>query len=158
MYLFGVLLCRCHACIIAIFHCCKGDVRCTTFTVYISFLILASAIGEVGQPFISTLEQNQTAFFQYTLPEEGLTLRLEVETGLIVCFVSNRIENPNEALYDFRVETSRISDVYISLDNLQENSSTTIYISCEGRSGINNFTLNTTSGDTTTGTYVTDYL
>ena len=127
------------------------------FYCLLSFLILASAIGEVGQPFISTLEQNQTAFFQYTLPEEGLTLRLEVETGLIVCFASNRIENPNEALYDFRVETSRISDVYISLDNSQENSST-IYISCEGRSGINNFTLNTTSGDTTTGTYVTDYL
>ena len=106
---------------------------------------------------MSTLVHNQTAFFQYTLPEEGLTLRLEVETGLIVCFASNRIENPNEALYDFRVETSSSADVYISMDNLQGNSST-IYISIEGQSGINNFTLNTTSGDTTTGTYVTDYL
>ena len=122
------------------------------------FLVLASAIGEIGQPFISTLEQNQTAFFQYTLPEEGLTLKLEVETGLIVCFASNRIENPNEALYNFRVETNSSADVYISLDNLQGNSSTTIYISCEGRSGVNNFTLNTTSGDTTTGTYETNYL
>ena len=116
----------------------------------LSFWFLASAIGEIGQPFISTLEQNQTAYFQYTLPEEGLTLRLEVETGLIVCFASNRIENPNEALYDFRVETNSSADVYISLDDLQGNSSI-IYISIEGRSGRNNFTLNTTSGDTTTG-------
>ena len=96
-----------------------------------SFWSLASAIGEIGQPFISTLEQNQTAYFQYTLPEEGLTLRLEVETGLIVCFASNRIENPNEALYDFRVETNSSADVYISLDDLQGNSSI-IYISIEG--------------------------
>ena len=116
----------------------------------LSFRFLASAIGEIGQPFISTLEQNQTAYFQYTLPEEGMTLRLEVETGLIVCFASNRIENPNEALYDFRVETNSSADVYISLDDLQGNSSI-VYISIEGRSGRNNFTLNTTSGDTTTG-------
>ena len=127
------------------------------FYCLLSFSFLASAIGEIGQLFMSTLEQNQTAFFQYTLPEEGLTLKLVVETGLIVCFASNRIENPNEALYDFRVETSSSADVYISLDNLQGNSST-IHISIEGQSGINNFTLNTTSGDTTTGTYVTDYL
>ena len=127
------------------------------FYCLLSSLFLASAIGEIGQPFISTLEQNQTAFFQYTLPEEGLTLKLVVETGLIVCFASNRIEIPNEAFYDFRVETSSSADVYINLDNLQDNSST-IYISIEGQSGINNFTLNTTSGDTTTGTYVTDCL
>ena len=81
-----------------------------------------------------------------------------METGLIVLFASNRIENPNEALYDFRVETNSSADVYISLDNLQENSSTTIYISIEGQGGLNNFTLNTTSGDTTTGTYATNYL
>ena len=51
------------------------------------------------------------------------------------------------------------ADVYISPDDLEESSSltkrqvlqslnTTIFISIEGQSGINNFTLNTTYGDT----------
>ena len=117
----------------------------------IFFLFVAPAIGEKGVPFISTLDQNQAAFFQYTLPDEGLTLTFEVETGLIVCFASNRIQNPNEALHDFRVETSSFADVFISQE---ANSSTTIFISCEGQNGINSFTLNTTCGDTTTGMYV----
>ena len=117
----------------------------------LSFCFVASAVGEIAQPFISTLDRNQAAFFQYTLPEEGLTLRLEVEVGFIVCFASNRIQNPNEAVYDFRVETSSSADVFISPDNFEANSSTTIFVSIEGRSALNNFTLNTTSGDTTIG-------
>ena len=121
---------------------------------YFLFSFVAPAIGEKGVPFISTLNQNQAAFFQYTLPDEGLTLTLEVETGLIVCFASNRVQNPNEALYDFRIEASSFADVFISQDNLEANSSTTIFISCEGQNGVNSFSLNTTCGDTTTGTYV----
>ena len=71
----------------------------------------------------------------------------------------NKIQNPNEAFYDWRLETRTSADVYISPDDLEESSSltkrqvlqslhTTIFISIEGQSGINNFTLNTTYGDT----------
>lgn len=123
------------------------------------FCFVAPAIGEITEPFIGTLERNQAAFFQYTLPEEGLTLRLEVEIGLIVLYASNKIRSPNEAFYDWRLETRTSADVYISPDDLEESSSltkrqvlqslnTTIFISIEGQSGINNFTLNTTYGDT----------
>lgn len=122
-------------------------------------MFVASAIGDVAQAFMGTLQQNQVAFFQFTLPEEGLTLRLEVQTGLVVLYASNKIQNPNEAFYDWRLETRTSADVYISPDDLEESSSltkrqvlqslnTTIFISIEGQSGINNFTLNTTYGDT----------
>lgn len=122
-------------------------------------MFVASAIGDIAEAFMGTLEQNQVAYFQFTLPDEGLTLKLEVQTGLVILYASNKIQNPNEAFYDWRLETSSSTDVYISPDDLEESSSltkrqvlqslnTTIFISIEGQSGINNFTLNTTYGDT----------
>lgn len=82
-----------------------------------------------------------------------------MQIGLVVLYASNKIQNPNEAFYDWRLETRTSADVYISPDDLEESSSltkrqvlqslnTTIFISIEGQSGINNFTLNTTYGDT----------
>ena len=126
------------------------------------FCFIASAIGEIAEPFISTLEQNQVAFFQFVLPEEGLTLRLEVHIGLVVLFASNKIQNPNEAFYDWKLETSSSADVYISLEGITKQqvlqfTNTTIFISIKGQSGVNNFTLNSTSGDTSTGMYNVPY-
>ena len=100
---------------------------------------------------MGTLEQNQVAYFQFTLPEEGLTLKLEVQTGLVILYASNKIQNPNEAFYDWKLETSSSADVYISPDDLEVSPSltkrqvlqslnTTIFISIEGQSGTNNFT------------------
>ena len=122
-------------------------------------LSIAPAIGEITEPFIGTLERNQAAFFQYTLAEEGLTLRLEVEIGLIVLYASNKIRSPNEAFYDWKLETRSSTDIYISLGGISpigkrqvlESVNTTIFVSIEGQSSINNFTLNTTYGDTTIG-------
>ena len=124
------------------------------FRCLLSFCFIASAIGEIAEPFISTLEQNQVAFFQFNLPEEGLTLRLEVRVGLVVLFASNKIQNPNEAFYDWKLETSSSADVYISLEGITKQQvlqsvNATIFISIKGQSGVNNFTLNSTSGDTT---------
>ena len=129
---------------------------------YIVSVPLAPAIGEIAQAFMGTLEQGQKAFFQFVLTEEGLTLKLDAQLGLIALFASSKVPNPNEAFYDWRLETSSSADVYISQEDLEETSSVTkrqvlqsvndtinVYISIEGRSGINNFTLNTTYGDTT---------
>ena len=128
---------------------------CRIVIIYCFSVFLASAIGEIAEPFISTLEQNQVAFFQFNLPEEGLTLRLEVRIGLVVLFASNKIQNPNEAFYDWKLETSSSADVYISLEGITkqqvlQSMNATIFISIKGQSGVNNFTLNSTSGDTTT--------
>jgi len=72
---------------------------------------------------MGTLEQNQKAFFQFALTEEGLTLKLDVQIGFIVLFASSKIQNPNEAFYDWRLETRSSADVYISQDDLDETSS-----------------------------------
>ena len=74
--------------------------------------------------------------------------------GLVVLFASNKIQNPNEAFYDWKLETNSSADVYISLEGItkqqvQQFVNSTIFISIKGQSGVNNFTLNSTSGDTT---------
>lgn len=82
-----------------------------------------------------------------------------MEIGLIVLFASNKIRNPNEAFYDWRLETRSRTDIYISLEGISpigkrqvlQSVNTTIFVSIEGQSLINNFTLNTTYGDTTIG-------
>ena len=83
-----------------------------------------------------------------------------MEIGLIVLFASNKIRNPNEAFYDWRLETRSSADIYISLEGISsigkrqvvQSANTTIFVSIEGQSVTNNFTLNTTYGDTTIGT------
>ena len=82
-----------------------------------------------------------------------------MEIGLIVLFASNRIRNPNEAFYDWRLDTRSSADIYISLEGISsigkrqvlQSVNTTIFVSIEGQSVTNNFTLNATYGDTTIG-------
>ena len=81
-----------------------------------------------------------------------------MQIGLVVLFASYKIQNPNEAFYDWKLETSSSADVYISLEGITKQqvlqfANTTIFISIKGQSGVNNFTLNSTSGDTSTGMY-----
>ena len=82
-----------------------------------------------------------------------------MEIGLIVLFASNKIRTPNEAFYDWRLETRSSADIYISLEGISsigkrqvlQSVNTTIFVSIEGQSVTNNFTLNATYGDTTIG-------
>ena len=87
-----------------------------------------------------------------------MTLNLDVSEGSIVMYGSNKIQNPNEAFYDFKLTNSQpeifISDKTFSSPitkrEITNVTDITIYISIQGQSVSNNFTLNTTTGDTTT--------
>ena len=116
------------------------------------------------------------SYFQYELPEEGMTLRLKVEMGRVVLYASTRIPNPNSALYDIRLETSSTEDVFLSPEDLLTSeggmgrrstemagsagrkrsvegrgaTNTTIFVTTEGLKGDNSYVLETTFGDTST--------
>ena len=120
---------------------------------------IAPAISDVGQAITRTLEQNEASYIQLDLPVDGMTLRLNVSQGSVVMYGSNKIQNPNEAFYDFKLSNNQpkifvtgktffpsITKRQISTNNTDD---ITIYISIEGQSASNNFTLNTTIGDTT---------
>ena len=132
------------------------------------------AIADVEDVFDGTLESDEHAYFQFKLPHVGMTLKIEVNVGIVIAYISNKIRNPNEAIYDWKLQTSTSVDVFISMDGLETNSlssptitpnnqapptsapqettdtNVTIYVSVQGSAEKNNFILNTTYGDTTT--------
>ena len=126
----------------------------------------APAISDAGQVVSSQLGQGQVSFFQFSLPEEGMTLRIDMTSGSVVMYGSSRIRNPNEAFHDFRL-TNRNPEIFLHTGFFHRSNSPigkrqapitnitniTIFISIEGQSAVNNFTLNTTIGDTTSKTY-----
>ena len=120
------------------------------------FSFTAPAVSEVGQAITSTLEQNEVTFVQLSLPNDGLTISIDVTVGAIVSYGSNKIQNPNEAFYDFKLSNSR-PEIFVTTDTFDSVkivnfTNIMIYISIQGQSASNQFTMNTTIGDTTTGT------
>ena len=106
-------------------------------------IIIAPAISDVGQAITSTLEQNEASYIQLDLPEDGMTFRLDVSQGSVVMYGSNKIQNPNEAFYDFKLSNnqpelfvtgktffSSITKRQVLTNNTDD---ITIYISIEGQ-------------------------
>lgn len=121
---------------------------------------------------VSTQLLGSVSYFQYELPEEGMTLRLNVAAGRVILYASTRIPNPNSALYDIRIETDSTDDVFVTPEDLLQNdgfigvgrrkrlegeggrqrnsTGIMIYVSIEGLRGNNSYILETTFGDTST--------
>ena len=114
------------------------------------------------------------SFVRTYLPEQGMTVRIDVNEGSVALFGSNKIQMPNEAFYDFMLSNNR-RDIFVTkstfgIDTPAETkreitnfTNITVYISIQGQGISNNFTFNTTVGDTTTGImirtcYINNYL
>ena len=127
----------------------------------------------VEQQVQVTAQMAKLTYFQYQLPEEGMTIHLKVESGQAVLYASHRLRNPSSAFYDFRLKTGSTADVFVDPVELeggegnaraevagrrkrrQEESSrgftnTTLYVSVEGLQDDSRFVLETTFGDTST--------
>ena len=125
---------------------------------------------------VSEQLQGSVSYFQYELPDEGMTLRLNVAAGRVVLYASTRVQNPNSALYDLRLETESTEDIFISPRdfveegegggdtdssmagvgrrriNLEERERDVmmIFVTVEGLEQSNSYVLETTLGDTST--------
>ncbi|CAI7989860.1 Heat shock factor protein 1 [Geodia barretti] len=120
---------------------------------------------------VATQLLGTVSYFQYELPDEGLTLRLNVAAGRVVLYASTRIRNPNSAVYDIRLETDATEDVFVSPDDLimtgvgtaiegrrkrniekgeRDSAVVMIFVTVEGLEKNNSFILESTFGDTST--------
>ena len=102
------------------------------------------------------------SFVRTYLPEQGMTVRIDVNEGSVALFGSNKIQMPNEAFYDFMLSNNR-RDIFVTkstfgIDTPAETkreitnfTNITVYISIQGQGVSNSFTFNTTVGDTSTG-------
>ena len=95
-----------------------------------------------------SLSSNELNYFQVDFPSTGITFTLTVSTGYITCYASDTIQNPNEEQgYEWKVVTNTTVEVFIDPDSLDRDVGVYVYIGLEGGSTVNNFSLNSTSGD-----------
>ena len=98
-------------------------------------------------------------FRYYIIPfrSEGVTVRVEMFSGGVWCYASDTNRNPSSEEYIWRLFISGYNDSYIDPSSLERVAGDSLFIAIEGNSSTNNFTLNSTSGDTSIkGTY--DYI
>lgn len=97
---------------------------------------------------MGSIQNNELVYFELEFPSDGITFTLTVAVGYITCYASDIVQNPNgEQGYEWKVETNSSTEVFIDPDSLDREPGTYVYISLEGGSSINNFSLNSTSGD-----------
>ena len=98
-----------------------------------------------------TVENGEIKYFTYPFPDEGLTIKLDVDEGSAVLYASDIIQTPNEALYDWKIETDGYSDVFLDPTELgRPVAGDSVFVSIEGLQASNSFAIDTTFGDTST--------
>ena len=74
-------------------------------------------------------------------------------------YASDQTTTPNEAFYDWMIETDGYSDIFLDPNDVNRTVGNTVHIAIEGEDIDNDFTFTSESGDTsTTGNYTFDPL
>ena len=90
----------------------------------------------------------QLKFYIYPFSVVGVTVRVEVLGGGVWCYASDTERNPSSDNYIWRLFISEYDDSYIDPAYLNRPVGDFLYIGIEGVDLSNNFTLDSTVGDT----------
>lgn len=102
----------------------------------------------IGSPVSDTITSDQFRYYIFPFPVEGITIRVEVFSGQVWCYGSDIERNPNSDDYIWRLSISGYDDTYIDTASLGRTPGAFLYVAIEGVSLSNEFTLNSTVGDT----------
>ena len=96
----------------------------------------------------SSLSSGQRLYYKFAFATNGITLRLNVTTGTIICYASDLIQNPNEQQgYVWKITSSTYIDVFLDPTSLNRPAGSFVYVALEGSGTTNNFRLNSSTGD-----------
>lgn len=104
----------------------------------------------VGTPESDVVDSGRFKYYELPFLNEGITITLYVQQGLLICYASDLVRNPSEDQYIWKVETDRYVDVYLDPTTLLRPAEAYVYVSLMGTHGTNSFTINSTSSDTST--------
>ena len=126
------------------------------------------------KPIRREIEDDTKVYLEFSVPEDGFTVKIELEIGRVAVCGSNFLERPDcsySLTYDWRLEVSQYSELFIGADGYPSGSedttpatscldtnctgnitNTSVYMTVEGLETNNIFMLNTSRGDTTTVT------
>jgi hypothetical protein len=101
----------------------------------------------IGSKVTDTLVQNEKRYFSFELPEEGITISIDVTSGKTDAFYSYSVKTPSSALND-----GTISDpTFISLPKTSNRKNSVVenqvFIAVEGIAESNNYTILGEEGD-----------
>ena len=94
------------------------------------------------------MQQGRSVIYFVSFPSNGLTIRVEAITGTIRCYASDTNQRPNAMDNVWSLLISEYDDAFLDPSSLGRTPGTTLYITLEGVDTSNEFTLNTTYGDT----------
>ena len=118
---------------------------CMCYGLYIIGYSLEKSIGEYSSAVIS---QGQFGYYSIPFLNGGVTIRVEVFSGRVWCYASDMDRNPDSSNYIWRLFISEYGDSYIDPSSLERPAGAVLYVAIEGDDTTNNFTLNSTTGDT----------
>ena len=118
------------------------------------------------------IEFETKVYIGYSVPQDGFTIKIEVETGAVLVCGSSFLERPDcsySMTYDWKLEVSDYSDIFLDGNGLPQiwnhdqkrfylkrqakvdTGNVTVFVTVEGMAvnESNTFLLNTTIGDTT---------
>jgi receptor-type tyrosine-protein phosphatase Q len=109
-----------------------------------------SAEVEINETVDTSVGEDEITYIKVPYDsDEGVTIKINVTNGTVTVYVSDQTTTPNEAFYDWMIETDGYSDVYLDPDAVNRTIGDTVYIAIEGQEPDNDFTLVTEEGDTT---------
>lgn len=112
---------------------------------------------QIAQLLNIEIGESQVSFFEFELPNEGMTISLRRQTGRMMLYASSKVQNPSSAFYEYRIQNE--GEVYIDPYRLFFNKfqkrettgivlNTTLYVSVEGGDTSNKFQIRTSLGNT----------
>ena len=102
----------------------------------------------IGGPLSDSIGSGQFRYYIFPFLTGGVTIRVEVFRGGVWCYGSDTNRNPSSRDYIWRLFISGYNDSYIDPRSLGRVAGPYLFIAIEGINPANDFSLNSTSGDT----------
>ena len=96
----------------------------------------------------TSITMNRFSYFFLPFSSSGVTIRIEALVGSIRCYASDTSRRPSSTSYVWTILITDYDDVFLDPSTLGRTPGSTLYIALQGVNAVNNFTLNTTIGDT----------
>ena len=94
------------------------------------------------------ISRGQFRFYIFPFLSGGVTIRVEAFSGGVWCYASDTNRNPNSGDYIWRLYISEYNDSFIDPASLGRAAGTFLFVAIEGTDLSNDFSLNSTMGDT----------
>ena len=102
----------------------------------------------IGNQLSDSIGSGQFRYYIFPFLSGGVTIRVEAFRGGVWCYASDTNRNPSSRDYIWRLFISEYDDSYIDPRSLGRVAGASLFIAIEGMDTNNDFTLNSTTGDT----------